>query len=105
MLIIVMVIVVLIIVGAEGESAQFERLWVAALVSAAGPCVPLVPPGALNKGKSLVPKGNPLFDQGNPLFNQETIPRDRARPEAERSDRSPGREGVQGRGVPYQALT
>jgi len=27
--------------GAEGESAQFDRLWLAALVSAVGPCLPL----------------------------------------------------------------
>jgi len=37
--------------GAEGESAQFERLWVAALVSAAGPCVPLVPARARDQGR------------------------------------------------------
>merc|ERR1719223_887212 len=28
--------------GAIGESAQFENLWIAALVSACGPCVPLL---------------------------------------------------------------
>lgn len=28
--------------GAEGEDSQFENLWVAALISACAPCVPLL---------------------------------------------------------------